>query len=488
MKKKVPRDYRVTFDIRFRFAGTFNVLPSGVCFHRLTAPTFFSDEACAGGTQMNHFISLLTSAIPELVAFITVLVCAFGTSATGQNCSRTSVGFIPLNDLGGGLYKGYAGGLYPGGSNQRPEVHDSVGIAFAKQVQPLNSVGGVDLVNGKIVLLSIGMSNATQEYSMFKSIADTDRTKNPQVVIVDGAQGGQTAAIISNPSATFWTVIDQRLMQTHVTPQQVQVAWIKEADANPTQPFPTHALTLENEFEAIAKILKSRYPHIKIAYWASRTYGGYATTTLNPEPYAYESGFAVKWLIEKQINGDTTLSYSGTSPKTLWFAWGPYLWADGMNPRSDGMRWECADFQTDGTHPSQSGRTKVAQLLLKFLKTDPTAACWFLKSSATRIGPRDSDFPDTYVLEQNFPNPFNPTTTIRFTVPATARYRDTRLQLKIFDVLGRDVVTLIDGELYPSEHVVVFDASREAKLATGAYVYQLRAGEYVRQKLMVLIK
>jgi len=59
--------------------------------------------------------------------------------------------------------------------------------------------------------------------------------------------------------------------------------------------------------------------------------------------------------------------------------WGPYLWADGLNPRkSDGLVWKREDFARDGTHPSQSGREKVAQMLLDFLKTSPFAKPWFV--------------------------------------------------------------------------------------------------------------
>jgi hypothetical protein len=60
-----------------------------------------------------------------------------------------------------------------------------------------------------------------------------------------------------------------------------------------------------------------------------------------------------------------------------WTAWGPYLWADGLVPRSDGLIWECDDFATDGTHPSDSGRLKVAERLLGFFRTDVVASRWF---------------------------------------------------------------------------------------------------------------
>ena len=65
--------------------------------------------------------------------------------------------------------------------------------------------------------------------------------------------------------------------------------------------------------------------------------------------------------IEQQINGDPELNYdpSRGPVKVPWISWGPYLWADGETPRSDGWLWRCSDFQDDGTHPSFLGAVKV---------------------------------------------------------------------------------------------------------------------------------
>jgi lysophospholipase L1-like esterase len=60
--------------------------------------------------------------------------------------------------------------------------------------------------------------------------------------------------------------------------------------------------------------------------------------------------------------------------------WGPYLWADGEKGRKiDHLVWKPEDLAGDGTHPSDSGRRKVAGLLLGFMKTDPTAKMWFVR-------------------------------------------------------------------------------------------------------------
>jgi hypothetical protein len=329
-----------------------------------------------------------------MAAAITALLILLSVwRAAASDCSKTSVGLVPLTDLGTGLYKGYQGGLYPDGSNTRPTEHENAGLEIARSIRPLGANGQAD-ANGRIVLLSIGMSNTTQEFSTFKPLADADEEKNSKLVIVDGAQGGMTAADISNLNSSrgqqFWLTVDSRLAQSAVTPAQVQVAWVKEADARPTEGFPEYANKLKGELALIAQILKTRFPNIKLAYFSSRTYGGYASTTLNPEPYAYESGFAVKWLIEDQINHAENLNFdpSHGSVRAPWMAWGPYLWADGMTPRSDGLIYRCSDFINDGTHPAPDGaRNKVADMLLSFFKTDSTAVEWFLENPEDDTAP-----------------------------------------------------------------------------------------------------
>jgi minor extracellular serine protease Vpr len=88
--------------------------------------------------------------------------------------------------------------------------------------------------------------------------------------------------------------------------------------------------------------------------------------------------------------------------------------------------------------------------------------------------------PEYYILGQNYPNPFNPTTKIRFEIPEHQHVR-----LVVYDVLGRVVSTLVDDELPPSLHEVVFDATR---LSSGTYFYRLEGGGVVLTKRMILIR
>jgi Cu/Ag efflux protein CusF len=80
-------------------------------------------------------------------------------------------GFKPLPELGTGKYHGFMGGLYPEGKNQRPSAHEAAGLARAKKMVPLDADGKPN-ARGKIVLISVGMSNTTGNYSTIKKLAD----------------------------------------------------------------------------------------------------------------------------------------------------------------------------------------------------------------------------------------------------------------------------------------------------------------------------
>ena len=181
---------------------------------------------------------------------------------------------------------------------------------------------------------------------------------------------------------------DELLKPAGLAEDQVEVIWLKNADPRPTVALPASdadAYIYERELGETARAARARYPNLRLMFISSRVYAGYAALPLNPEPYAYEYGFSVKWAIQSQIEqlrsgkvdpvaGD--LDYKkGVAP---WLAWGPYLWADGTIARSDGLTWKPSEFQADGTHPNKDGVDKVAHMLLDFFTTSPYAS-WFKK-------------------------------------------------------------------------------------------------------------
>lgn len=324
-----------------------------------------------------------------------------GTPLTwGHENSTKFSGSIPLIDMGSNAYLGFPGSLYPRATNIVPADHNAAGLVVASQVGPLD-LNGAPHPAGKIVLLSVGMSNTALEFcgdrnlrcmaeSFMGQSAVDPRVNQQTLVIVNGAKASQVASTWDSSSDTNYDrVQDELLIPLELSEQQVQIVWLKVANPGPTVSLSSgetaDAFALETSIGNILRALKARYPNLKQVFIASRIYGGYGNgvSPANPEPYAYESGFAVKWAIQAQIlqmrNGDIDpragdLNYNTVAP---WVAWGPYLWADGINPRSDGLIWETTDFQPDLTHPSPSGVKKVGTMLLDFFLTSPYTMPWF---------------------------------------------------------------------------------------------------------------
>src|SRR6266550_2892424 len=143
------------------------------------------------------------------------LLIAAGAACTAGpswavDCARDSTGMIPLTDLGSGTYRGFEGGLYAGGSNGRPPSHEEAGLTIANSLAPLDTLGVPDSASGRIVLISIGMSNTTQEFQTFVPKAMADPLKKPGVLVVDCALGGMSADRIRDPGAAYWDSVDVR--------------------------------------------------------------------------------------------------------------------------------------------------------------------------------------------------------------------------------------------------------------------------------------
>jgi hypothetical protein len=206
------------------------------------------------------------------------------------------------------------------------------------------------------------------EFAAFAKATAQDPSTSRSLTFVEGPGGGWDATRISKSKAVYWTNLDARIRRARLTRGQVQVVWLKQAIAGEDRPFPQDARTLQTHLRTIVRLLSTRFPNLRLIYVSSRTYGGYAVTHLNPEPFAYETGFAAKWLVQEGIQGRLG---------RVWVGWGPYLWTDGLAGRRDGLTWACEDVLEDGMHPSPSGVRKVSRLLSDFFKADPTAKTWF---------------------------------------------------------------------------------------------------------------
>ncbi|MCX7013810.1 MAG: EF-hand domain-containing protein [Candidatus Sumerlaeota bacterium] len=328
----------------------------------------------------------------EFAAFVKEDQGASRPTTAKDLMGATPVGGIPadvkaISDMSADdRYKGEDGGLYGKGQNTPPKEHLDAALNAAKEIQPLDKDGNPSK-DGRVVFISIGMSNTSMEFQKFQELVKTAKI-SPSLLLVDGAQGAKVASMwareMKDPrtGGSTWDELAARLEKAGVSPPQAQVAWMKHAEGGPALDgdFPAHARRLEFYMTTILQKLKSRCPNLRIVYLSNRIYAGNAITELNPEPYAYETAYADRWLILDQIAGKPELNCDPAKGevKVPLLLWGPDLWANGETPRKDGLAWPRSDLGPDGTHPNDTGRDKVAKMLLTFFQTDPTAKPWFV--------------------------------------------------------------------------------------------------------------
>jgi len=104
----------------------------------------------------------------------------------------------------------------------------------------------------------------------------------------------------------------------------------------------------------------------------------------------------------------------------------------------------------------------------------------YRSSSQTLINISGNNLPDKFLLKQNYPNPFNPNTKINFSVPVNSL-----VTLKIYDVLGKEVMTLINEQKPAGNYAAEFNG---ANLSSGIYFFRMEAGEFIDVKRMMMIK
>jgi Abnormal spindle-like microcephaly-assoc'd, ASPM-SPD-2-Hydin len=315
-------------------------------------------------------------------------------AATGAKCDEitwdiagTHDLLVPLTQLGTGTYFGAEGGLYPNGSNTMPPAQNTAGVNLANSIQPLNAEGDPD-PNGVYVMLSIGVSITHTIFDQFVANENSDPEKNSHLVFVNGAiDGSDGPDWISPESGTWLSILNNFLPYQNVTANQVVAAWVMMPHSNNTGTFPEDMGPQETDLIAVLQDLHTLFPNLKLAYVNGMQYGGYSNppnlegVPTYPEPYAYESGFAVQSVIANQIDGNADLNFNPLNGPVMapWLSWGPYNWANGMSASNNGLNWPCQDYASDGLHPSvPAGRNAYAGLLVTFFKTDNTTTPWFL--------------------------------------------------------------------------------------------------------------
>lgn len=275
------------------------------------------------------------------------------------NCGNSSIDKVPLVDS--------EFGLFGQGADVMPDDHFQAGMAAGGRVQQLNRFGEPDPA-GKIGLVAFGgMSNANQEWGEFIRVAKV-AIGTKRVRFANLNRGGWDARRMVESGDEYWAWVSGQFAKpgSQLTAAQVQVAWLKNSVAKQELLYPAGPQMLRGYLEQILARGKAFFPNLQQVFVSSAIFSGYSTKPTRCEPFAYEEGFGVQSLI---------LASLGQSDP--WVSWGPYLWADGVSPREDGLVWVCSDFEDDGVHPGPQAEAKVAAMLLDFFNSKLFTIGWF---------------------------------------------------------------------------------------------------------------
>lgn len=428
------------------------------------------------------------------------MVFAISNVSAQLNCANDSTGLIPITDLGAGFYEGtWQGGLYTGGMNHPPVGHLKKGIGIVKKLKPLDSLGNINYATGKIVLAGFGASTVGGPFNHMIQIMKDSTDQNPCMKAVNAANGsdGLTAMYIGNDE--YWDYIEIfKLGEKDLTPLQIQVGWLMHSsrtDSNGSE-INSYVDTLVKRFTVAVNALTYYYPNLKLLYVSGFPYGGYADPTkalyhVIKEPSSYHQNFAVKELIQRQINGDPTLRYKEPGRVAPYMVWGPPLWADGKNPRAyDGLTWNCEEeFAIDGGgyHLTNLGKDKLATILLNFFRTDTLSESWFMDGPkwATcgdgRLADGNIISPETTIITKEeitvFPNPSTGQFYVDFDEVLTAP-----INIKVVNQIGE----VVYAEAYGSSQPFSFYQFNLSGKPAGIYYFEVLIGNQMFTQPIVL--
>ena len=265
---------------------------------------------------------------------------------TEPNLKQENLMFTPLNETG--TYEGYVIGLgtTPAHNLKAPKIKS---------------------INGKIVMVSIGASVQNQ----ISEIIDTRKTEltNTKFKFVNLAQPSKD---INDwlTSTSIWNTVDSRLASAGILASEVQIIWLQDDildDVIPT--FPTSPITVKDSLYSLIQVLKVEFPKVKQIFVTGRPYSGFTEDVKHDEPKGYYNGWSCKWLVEDQIRG--------LIPIKPWLTDVPYIWTDGTTPRLDGFSIVTSDYNVDGVHLSNAGKTKFGNYMFEQFKLNPVSSKYF---------------------------------------------------------------------------------------------------------------
>lgn len=282
---------------------------------------------------------------------------------------RESFGDIPLNDPESFTYNGINSGLYPWGNQLISNNYKTNYINTSKAIRPLNS-SGLQAKDGKIAILGIGGSNQFIVYNGIKNAWLNDVGFGKKLVFINAGTGGKDLPDIIDPNASYWSRIKKILDSNFVTASQIQIVFCIEDDFKNSDTSFQRAYSIRDQYINLLNTITIKYPNVKLIFIGDRGFNGYATLPKYNEPRGYLNGWAVKFLVEDYVNG--------ILPQYPFINWLEYYWANGAEPRWDGLTYLQSDFTApEYTHLTPEKANALGLVTHGKLKQDAGALYWY---------------------------------------------------------------------------------------------------------------
>lgn len=253
--------------------------------------------------------------------------------------------FTPLNETG--TYEGYSLGL------GTTEAH----LAAAPAVKNKNTIA--------FAVVGASVQNQIAERLQTRIVELT----NPKLKFINLAQPSKDIDDWIS-SSTVWDTVNSRMVAAGIAYSEIQAIWLQDDLINmEATTFPATPIAVKDAYISLIEKLKSKFPKLKHIFLSARPYSGFTTDIKHDEPKGYYNGWACKWVVEAQI--------AGTIPAIPWVCDSIYMWTDGTTPREDGFSIVEANYNPDGIHLSNSGKTKFGDYLFDELKAHPVADNYF---------------------------------------------------------------------------------------------------------------
>lgn len=289
---------------------------------------------------------------------------------------------IPIDVIGTGTFRDSIGGLYPDGSNVPSGTYAGDLLAASQSIVPLDTFGNPAKTGklAKVTFISLGGSTGGHNMKALKNKTLGNPLTNPKLQLLSCNNGSGNASIndITNQGAIYWAHVSKILKGGKSSYRQVQVIYLETEDSSASVTWPARPNRVKDLLETSLRVLKQKFPNLKIVYTLGRTKTFASKAMWNREPSPYYFGWAAKWAIQDQINGVPGTEYKGENAVAPMLAWGFYQWADSLPRQTDGFYWR-KSLTADGLHANEVGQDTLSNRFQQFLLTDPYASTWYAK-------------------------------------------------------------------------------------------------------------